>query len=70
MNCDFFTPQDLHNHWCGRISLGTLANWRSTGSGPSFTKIGGAILYPREAVFNWERANTVESTAEYSASKA
>lgn len=61
----FLTPSELSERWGERITVRTLANWRSLGSGPRFVKIGGAILYPVDEVSQWERSNTVNSTSEY-----
>lgn len=36
-----------------RVSLKTLANWRSRKQGPAFLKIGRRILYTRDAVRVW-----------------
>lgn len=61
----FLTPTELSARWDGRISVRTLANWRSQGSGPPFTKIGGAVLYDLARIDEWENRNTVKSTSEY-----
>jgi hypothetical protein len=52
----FLTPEELTQRYKGRISLRTLANWRSTGDGPIYTKIGGRVLYALSAVKNWEQS--------------
>lgn len=61
----FLNPQELSERWGGRISTRTLANWRSSGSGPPFTKVGGAILYRIDKVVEFENRNTVNSTSQY-----
>lgn len=61
----FLTPHELAERWGGRINVRTLANWRTTGSGPPFTKIGGAVLYKMDALEQWEDARTVTSTSNY-----
>nr|WP_081334943.1 MULTISPECIES: hypothetical protein [Bradyrhizobium] len=43
----------------GRLSEGTLRNWRSYRIGPSFIKVGKAILYPVEELNRWDRSNLV-----------
>ena len=53
-----------------RISPRTLANWRSQGMGPPFTKVGGAILYEIDRLAEWETRNTVTSTSQYSGTAA
>lgn len=42
-----------------RHQLDTLRNWRSMRVGPSFVKIGKAILYPLEELDRWDRINLV-----------
>ena len=39
-----------------RKSEGTLANWRSQGKGPRWTKPGGSILYAWADVYEWEKS--------------
>lgn len=52
----YLTPEQLVARWCNRISLQTLANWRSKGKGPQPTKIGSKVLYAIAAVEKYERA--------------
>ncbi|CAH1654930.1 Helix-turn-helix domain-containing protein [Hyphomicrobiales bacterium] len=66
----FLTPAELSERYDGRISVRTLANWRQTGNGPAYTKVGGAILYNLAKVEEWENRNTVQSTSEYSRQEA
>jgi hypothetical protein len=47
-----------------RLSPGTLANWRWRGQGPPFAKIGGRVLYEREALIAWVRDRVETSTTE------
>ena len=61
----YLTPAELVERYKGRISLGTLANWRCLGNGPEYTKVGGRILYPLEKVEDWERKSTFPCTANY-----
>lgn len=61
----FLTPRELSGRWGGRITERTLANWRSQGAGPPFSKLGGAILYPVDRLLDWEERNTVSSTSQY-----
>lgn len=56
---DYLTPADLVNRYRGTITIRTLANWRSTGEGPRYTKIGGRVLYPVDAVKTWEESRTL-----------
>lgn len=61
----YLTPAEMAERYAGKITVGTLANWRSQGVGPKFSKIGGRILYPLAAVEEWEAGRTVTSTADY-----
>lgn len=47
------TPEELAAYL--HRSEGTLANWRSRGKGPKYTKIGG-ILYDWADVYEWEKS--------------
>lgn len=60
----FITPDELVSRYKGRISVKTLANWRTKGGGPDYTKIGGKIMYRLSAVTEWERLRTYGSTAQ------
>lgn len=55
----YLTPAELVARYKKTITIRTLANWRSTGEGPAYTKIGGRVLYPVEAVISWERQRTL-----------
>lgn len=61
----YLTPAQLSDRFGGRITVRTLANWRWSGSGPKFTRIGGRILYPRKDLEEWEERRTVEHTSQY-----
>ena len=61
----FLTPRDLCERYSGSLSERTAANWRASGDGPEFLKVGGKILYPLDKVEEWERSRTVQSTTEY-----
>lgn len=54
----YFTPAELCARYKCAISERTLANWRSKSEGPEYTKIGGKVLYPKQAVLEWERRRT------------
>jgi hypothetical protein len=43
----------------GRSAREPLRDWRSMRIGPSFIKIGKAILYPLEELDRWDRRNLV-----------
>ena len=48
------TPAELAAYL--RRTEGTLANWRSQGKGPRWTKPGGSILYDWADVYEWEES--------------
>lgn len=54
---EYLTPAELAKRWGGAVTTGTLANWRSKGSGPSFAKFGSRVRYPLAKVVAWETAN-------------
>jgi len=47
----FLTPEE--------VSVGTLRNWRALRIGPTFVKIGKAVLYPVDDLDAWDKKNTV-----------
>jgi hypothetical protein len=59
----FLTPPQLAARYQGALTTRTLANWRSTGNGPRFTKVGGRVLYPLSAVVVWEATRTKADAA-------
>lgn len=54
----YLTPNQVRDRYQGKISLQTLANWRYQGDGPQYLKLGGKVLYPLEALIEWERERT------------
>ena len=56
---EYLTPSELTARYKGLVSVRTLANWRWSGQGPKFTKIGGKILYALDAVIEWESKRTI-----------
>lgn len=60
---EYLTPAGLVARYRGSITIRTLANWRSTGEGPRYTKIGGRVLYPVDAVKTWEESRTLGAKA-------
>lgn len=58
----YLTPDELVARYKRTISVRTLANWRSKGEGPSYTKIGGKILYGSIEVSAWERRRRMRTT--------
>ena len=61
----YLTPAEVAARFGGRISVRTLANWRWSGTGPKFTRVGGRILYGIEELADWEAKRTVSNTSEY-----
>lgn len=61
----FLTPAEVSERYRGKITTGTLANWRCNGDGPPFTKTGGVILYPLVDLLEWEKNRTYRQTSEY-----
>lgn len=59
----FLTPEEVTERYRGGISVGTLRNWRAMKIGPSFVKIGKAVLYPIEELEAWDERNRVECRA-------
>src|SRR6266849_10502945 len=55
----FLTFNEVIERYRGQISEGTLRNWRSMRVGPSFLKIGKAVLYPLEELDRWDRRNLI-----------
>ena len=58
MTEQYLTPKELSERYKGTVTERTLANWRSSGEGPQFTKIGGRVLYPLHSVEAWEKKRT------------
>lgn len=56
-NSNNLTAADLAARWRGIVSQHTLANWRSHGKGPRYVKVGRKVLYPLDAVEQFEREN-------------
>jgi hypothetical protein len=55
----YLTPAELIERYKKTITIRTLANWRSIGEGPKYTKIGGRVLYPMDGVTSWETSRTL-----------
>lgn len=56
----YLTPEELIQRYRGKISLRTLDNWRSSGKGPHFTRVGWRILYPLSKVLDYEKRHTLK----------
>lgn len=60
---DHLTPVEVVTRWKHTVTMATLANWRSNGSGPKYLKIGGRVLYRRADIEAWESQNHREPKA-------
>jgi len=45
-----------------QVGVSTLANWRTAGEGPVFTKAGKQVLYRAEALSEWLQSNERQQT--------
>lgn len=52
LSLEFLSPKALARRW--GMHVGTLANWRTAGTGPGFTRIGDLIRYPLADVLAFE----------------
>ena len=59
----FLTAEEVAERYRGGVSVGTLRNWRAMRIGPSFVKIGKAVLYPVEELDVWDEKNKVQCRA-------
>lgn len=55
----YLTPSELASRWKDTITLKTMANWRSQGDGPPYTKIGGRVMYRLTDVIKWEDSRRI-----------
>lgn len=56
------TEAQLARYW--GIRENTLQKWRSAKTGPAFLKIGGKVIYTREAILKYERERTFYGSGE------
>jgi len=59
----YLTAEEVSERYRGEISVGTLRNWRSMRVGPTFIKIGKAVLYPIDDLEAWDQKNMVTCRA-------
>lgn len=52
----FLTGVELVERWRNVVTTATLANWRSQGRGPSFTRVGKRVMYRMSDVVAWEQS--------------
>lgn len=55
----FLDQNELAKRWIR--SVRTIENWRSKGTGPSYIKIGGKVLYRLSDIEEIEKNSTVET---------
>jgi hypothetical protein len=58
----YLTAEEVSERYRG-ISVGTLRNWRAMRIGPTFIKIGKAVLYPIDELEAWEHKKRVTCRA-------
>ena len=59
----FLTPEEVSERYRGEVTVGTLRNWRAMRVGPTFVKIGKAVLYPLDQLDAWDEKNLVPCRA-------
>jgi Helix-turn-helix domain len=59
----YLTAEEVSQRYRGSVSVGTLRNWRAMKIGPTFVKIGKAVLYPTNELDAWDQKNTVTCRA-------
>ena len=59
----FLTAEEVAERYRGEVSVGTLRNWRAMKIGPSFVKIGKAVLYPVVELDAWDETNKIRCRA-------
>ena len=65
---DLRTPEQTAAFLC--VSPGTLANWRVTGAGPTFIKVGRKVAYRTTDVLAWLESNARQNTSHHTAPTA
>jgi len=59
----FLTPNEVCRRYGNSVSARTLSNWRWSGTGPEFVKIGGKVLYALADLERWEESRKASSTS-------
>jgi Helix-turn-helix domain len=59
----YLTAEEVSERYRGSVSVGTLRNWRAMKVGPTFVKIGKAVLYPIDELEAWDQKNMVTCRA-------
>lgn len=61
MNQMHLLPAELADRW--RMSVGHLANWRTSGYGPRYIKFGRKVLYPVVEIEAFEQQRLLTATS-------
>lgn len=61
MDTNLLSVDDVVQRYRGKITAGTLANWRITKKGPPFMKLGGRVMYPLDLLETWEKSRLVNA---------
>ena len=59
MERKYLEPKEVEKIY--RIKVGTLANWRSQGKGPVYSKCGRKVLYSVVKLDEWYKINQVRT---------
>ena len=59
----FLSIDEVVERYKGKVTKGTLANWRSQKKNLPYTKIGGRVLCKIEDLEAWEQTNTRKHAA-------
>lgn len=51
----YLSPTELSARWKDRIKVQTLAKWRTLRQGPTYTKLGGRVLYKLSDIEAYEK---------------
>ena len=62
MNAPHLTTIDLAKRW--NMTLHTLAQWRWSGRGPQFLKVGGSVRYRQEDIIDFETNQLFQNTSQ------
>lgn len=54
------TPKAAAAHLQGAITVGTLAKWRCSGTGPAFIRLGNKIFYQTATLDAWVESRRVQ----------
>lgn len=52
----YLTPREVVDRYSGAVKVGTLSVWRHRGIGPAYLKLGKVVVYPLDALLEWEAA--------------